>query len=393
MKSYSHLYEKYATEDNVILAIKNLCRHKKKSKVYYSRVLKKKISIKELRGNAKEYAPAFLYYATHFHNYKHKPKTIYDGMSKKKRTILVPELDEQIVHNMIANILKPIFEKSMYFHSYGSLPGKGPHRGKKYLRRFISKMKPDEDWWVWNLDIHHFFDSIDHKVLKARLKELIHDYRFLMIIFIVIDVVPIGLPLGFYTSQWLANWFLSPVDHLLKDHLRVPSHWRYMDDMNIFGRDKMKLRSSFEYLKLYLKNLKIDLKPTFTLFKFHNIDSKGNDINRFLDFMGFRFYRNRVTLRKRIMLKMVRKASAISKKSRPTIHDVRQMMSALGYLKACNVYQMYLDRIKPRITFGDMKRKISRFERRLNRIDLEQKRIDRKTFSYRTNRQSYLFAA
>ena len=109
MKSHDHLYEQYNTIENVVLAIKNLCKYKKKSKTYYSRVLRKRLTIRELRDNALEYAPEFLYFATHFHNYKHTPKEIYDGMSKKKRIIYVPEIDEQVVHNRLVNILKPIF--------------------------------------------------------------------------------------------------------------------------------------------------------------------------------------------------------------------------------------------------------------------------------------------
>lgn len=371
MKSYDHLYEQYNTIENVVLAIKNLCKHKKKSKTYYSRVLRKRLTIRELRDNALEYAPEFLYFATHFHNYKHTPKEIYDGMSKKKRIIYVPEIDEQVVHNMLVNILKPIFMRSMYYNSFGSIPKKGPHKGKKRIEKFISRMGAST-YYCWKLDIHHYFNSIDHTILKNRLRELIHDYLFLRILFIVIDVINVGLPLGFYTSQWIANWFLSSIDHFLKDQYRIEGCYRYMDDIELFDREKSRMWDLFYKLKSRLHKIGLEIKQNYQLFRFHELDlynKEKPDKYRFLDFMGFQFYRNRTVLRRNIMLKMTRKARAISKKDRVTVYDAKQMMSSLGYLKICNVYKMYEAHIKPFVSYKYLKRKVSMHDRR--RLDVQ----------------------
>ena len=48
----------------------------------------------------------------------------------------------------------------------------------------------------------------------------------------------VGLPLGSLTSQLWANRYLDPVDHLVKDRLRVRGYLRYMDDMLVFGDDR-----------------------------------------------------------------------------------------------------------------------------------------------------------
>ena len=71
----------------------------------------------------------------------------------------------------------------------------------------------------------------------------------------------------------------------------------------------------------------LSLKGNWQVFLF---DWKGK--GRDLDFMGFRFYRSRITLRKSIMLKATRKARKIDRKEHPTIYDLRQMMSYLGWL-------------------------------------------------------------
>lgn len=114
------------------------------------------------------------------------------------------------------------------------------------------------------------------------------------------------------------------------------------------------------------ENLGLELKDDWQVFRF-SYTVKGEDRGRFLDFMGFQFYRNRTVLRKSIMLKGTRKARRIHKKPyqgrKPTVHDYRQMMSYLGWIDCTNTYKMYLKHIKPRISFKKMKRYISRYDK------------------------------
>ncbi|MFV0552917.1 MAG: hypothetical protein ACK5L6_13505 [Anaerorhabdus sp.] len=84
--------------------------------------------------------------------------------------------------------------------------------------------------------------------------------------------------------------------------------------------------------------------------------------------MGFRFFRKKTILRKRIMLKATRKAVKISKKSRMTIHDIRQIMSYLGWINCTDTYDMYLMRIKPYVNFRYCKQRISAYDKRNNQL-------------------------
>ena len=69
------------------------------------------------------------------------------------------------------------------------------------------------------MDIRHFFDTIPHDRLKAKLKKTVHDEKMLELLFRIIDVTEVGIPLGFYTSQWLSNWYLQGLDHFIKEQL------------------------------------------------------------------------------------------------------------------------------------------------------------------------------
>ena len=110
----------------------------------------------------------------------------------------------------------------------------------------------------------------------------------------------------------------------------------------------------------YLQSeLGLKLKANWQVFRF----SYGNNQGRDLDFMGFRFYRNKTVLRKSIMYKATRKARKISKKEKPTILDARQMLSYLGWIDCTDTYRMYEKWIKPYVSFKQLKRKISQFDR------------------------------
>ena len=53
----------------------------------------------------------------------------------------------------------------------------------------------------------------------------------------------------------------------------------------------------------------------------------------------------------------------IAKKDKPTIYDIRQMMSYLGWLNCTDTYKMYEDRIKHYISFQKFKRSVSAYDK------------------------------
>jgi hypothetical protein len=151
---------------------------------------------------------------------------------------------------------------------------------------------------------------------------------------------------------------LQELDHYIKETLHAEYYIRYMDDMVIFGRNKKALHRIRQAICDFLKEkLDLELKGNWQVFLF-DWHKKGRD----LDFMGFRFYRDRTTLRRTIMLKATRKARRISKKEHPTIYDIRQMMSYLGWIDCTDTYYMYENWIKPFVSFGRMKRYISKHD-------------------------------
>lgn len=363
MKSYNHLYEQYDTDENYFLAVKNATRHKggKKRKYRQARYYK---------NNAAKIRPQMMRHVKRFRNSIHEPKTIYDGVRRKQRQIVVPTMREQIIHHMVINVLKPIFLKSMYEHSYGSLPGRGPHLAKKRIEKWLKDGGKNCKYCL-KMDIRKYFDTVPHKILKQKLKKLIHDERFLAVLFEIVDAAPgeKGIPIGFYTSQWFANWYLTDLDHYIKEKLGAVYYIRYMDDMVVFGPNKRKLHKMREEIETYLnEKLGLEMKDNWQVFLFDYVKKNGKRVGRDLDYMGFRFFRDKTILRRQLMLKATRKARKVcKKKGRKNIHDVRQALSYLGWIDATDTYNMYKKHVKPYVSFKACKRYVSRHQNIENR--------------------------
>ena len=361
IKSYNHLYEYYLTNSNLKLAVWNATRGKtgKKKKVkqrlYY-------------RNNYDKLEEDLLRYADSFKKYKHKEIQIYDGVRRKQRTIIVPDMKEQIVQHMAINVLTPIFMKSLYAHSYGSIPGRGSYKGKKVIEKWLRK-DPKGTRYFLKMDIRKYFESVPHDILKAKLAKIIHDEKFLNLLYEIIDTTDKGIPLGFYTSQWFANFYLTELDHYITEKLGARHYIRYMDDMVVFGSSKRELHKIRNLINDFIENnLGLKMKDNWQVCRMYYANKEGKGIGRDLDFMGFRFFRDKTILRKSIMFKMTRKAKRISKKLKEkhkiTIYDARQMLSYLGWIKATDTYNTYRKYIKPYISFKRLKNIIRRHDKK-----------------------------
>ena len=356
MKSFNHLYEVCISKENRLKSVHKALQGRKGRR-----------KVRRYASDEKKAAEMALKWVTGFRRFQHDYVEIYDGLSRKKRKIIIPTFEELTVQHCVVNALMPVFTCGLYSHAYGSIPGRGAHRAKKYIEKWIRTDKRNVKY-VLKMDIRHFFDSIPHDVIKRKLTERIHDEQMLNLVFEIIDTTDEGLPLGFYTSQWLSMWYLTELDHYIKETLKAKYYVRYVDDMVIFGSNKRELHRMRAAIDGYLRdNLGLKLKGNWQVFRF-NYMKNGKHRGRDLDFMGFRFYRDRTTLRRSIMLKATRKAAKISKKGYVTAYDAKQFLSYMGYISHTDTYGMYLKWIKPKVRIRRLKKKVSREAKRKERL-------------------------
>jgi hypothetical protein len=112
------------------------------------------------------------------------------------------------------------------------------------------------------MDVRRYFPSIDHELLKAKLRRRIKDQPVLNLLDRIIDGSPPGeaepsyfhgdnlftpgerrvsIPIGNLTSQFFANLYLDDLDHYIKQVLNVRAYLRYVDDMAVLDHDKARL--------------------------------------------------------------------------------------------------------------------------------------------------------
>lgn len=312
----------------------------------------------------------------------HQKVRINEGTAKKVRNIEKPRYNyEQVVHHIVVSACYKIFMQGMYEFSCGSVPHRGAHYGKKYIEKWI-RTDGKNCKYILKMDIRHFFESVDHGVLKGWLAKKIRDRRMLHILNLIIDGAgnpvdagqkdSMGLPLGFYTSQWLANFMLQPLDHYIKEELRAVHYIRYMDDMVVFGRNKKELHRMQQSVALFLKErFKLEMKGNWQVFRFEYVERKSGRVKgRPLDFMGFEFHKDRTILRESVMLSCTRKVNRVFKKDTITWHDAAAILSYMGYFTHTDTYEMYLQRVKPHVNVKKLKKIVSKH----SKIEEEKKR-------------------
>ena len=341
MKSYNHLFEIAISDEIIISSLKNASLHKKD-----------RPNVQKILQNTEKYVKKFREWLINgnYEPIKHIATKINDGFLLKKRLVIQPYFyPEQWAQHVVVQTLMPVFMRGIYDFTCGSIPNRGVHYGKKYLEKFIRENK-NEIKYVLKLDIRHFYESVNIDLLKERFKKVIHDEKMLNLIYFILnsnyaeyngEIIHAGLPIGFYTSQWFANWFLQPFDHYIKEQLKVKCYVRYMDDIVIFGRNKKELHKIFEEIKKYLASIDLTVKDNYQIFRFDYIDRNGQRRGRFIDFMGFKFYRDKTTIRSRIFLRAIRKARRIKEKERPTWYDASQILSYRGWFLKTNTYNAY----------------------------------------------------
>lgn len=163
----------------------------------------------------------------------------------KKRLITRPQLRDRIVHHALIRVIKRIYEHEYHRHSYACHEGRGQlaacHEVSHMERQALNAY--DRGFAVFYLDIKSYFQSIDHSVTKALVREVFYDDPGIVWLSDkIIDAVSEGLPIGFLTSQYEANLVGTTLDRYL-DALGVQYHVRYMDDIIGFTRTQQEARN------------------------------------------------------------------------------------------------------------------------------------------------------
>ena len=328
MKRVGYLYERICDIENIKKAISKASLGKRNRK-----------HVKIVVMNLNHYAKKIQELLTK-QEYKPSPysiKRIYDGTSKKERVIYKPRFyPDQIVHWALILVLEPVLMRGMYQHNCGSVPGRGSSYGQKILRNAL-----DNDYkgtkYCLKLDISKFYPSIDQQLLKTKFRRILKDQETLKLIDAIIESSDSGLPIGNYTSQWFANFYLQDLDHFIKEELGVKHYIRYVDDLVILGSNKKRLHHVRIQIDEFLLEKKLSIKNNWQVFLI---------TKRFIDFLGLKFYRDYTTLRKSNALRIRRRIAKILRKGVLSFRDACAVISYWGWIKRSDSFRFFMKYFK-----------------------------------------------
>ena len=220
----------------------------------------------------------------------------------KTRKLGIPTLRDRVVQQAILQVLSPIYEKQFVETSYGFRPNRGCHDALKKCQEYANQGY----WYVIDMDLEKFFDTVNQSMLMEILSRTIKDNRALSLIqkflnagimdmgmFIKSDV---GVPQGGPISPLLANIMLNELDQRLEE-------WgyrfvRYADDLMIFTKSKRAGQRQFQRVSKFIEG-KLKLK----------INKEKTTITRLnqVKYLGYGFYRIKGKCRFRVHPKSISK--------------------------------------------------------------------------------------
>ena len=200
--------------------------------------------------------------------YQHGPYVPFTVFDPKRRQIHRATVKDRVVHQAIANVIEPLFEKSFIHDSYSCRVGKGTHAAVDRLRTFLRRASKNDTRTIYALkcDVRKFFASMDHRILIALLERRISDPAVMSLLKNIIQSFSVsadrGIPLGNLTSQLFANVYLHELDHQMKMVWREEFYLRYCDDFILLGENREELWRKAQAIHLFLDQaLSLSLHP------------------------------------------------------------------------------------------------------------------------------------
>lgn len=261
-----------------------------------------------------------------------KVREIYDESSEKFRKIkMVPFWPDGVIQWMLVTAMKPVLMRGMHPWSCASIPGRGGKRIHKKIRGAL-RNDPKGTKYAAELDVAQYYPSISGKRLIWALARKIKDKRFLRTVYSIIESCGGGLAIGYYICQWLANFYLEPLDQYIMTLPGVKYMTRYMDNITLLGPNKKQLHKARKLIAAFMQQrLGLSMKANWQIYP---------TAKRMVSAVGYRFSRTHVILRKRNFLRFTRQCRRVKKRldaGKPIMFaQASGLLSRAGQLKHCN---------------------------------------------------------
>lgn len=238
-------------------------------------------------------------------DYKGGKYNIFLIYKPKVRVIMSQNIYDKIINHYVARfILLPKLEKYLSDRNTATRKGMGSSYAIHYLKKDIEYFKKYDNFYFLKLDIKKYFYNIDQDILLSNIKNELGEEEFNLVKNIVystnysyvnkvienyekkLDIelskyeYKKGLPIGNMTSQFLAIFYLSNLQHFIRHNLKL-RYINYMDDYVIMHND-------IDYLKKCLKIIEEKLNKEYKLqINLHKTMITKSSVG--VNFLGYKF--------------------------------------------------------------------------------------------------------
>lgn len=305
MKRKGNLYEQMCDYKNICTVFNEVCKNtKNKNKVNKFRTYKC-INIFKIYSTLKN------------REYKVGPYNIFTIYEPKQRRIVSQNMFDKVVNHLVSRyVLIPAVSPSLIDTNVASRTGKGTVGGLKYYYDYRKRCDQKyKKYYILKFDIKKYFASIDHEILKEKIKRKIKDKDALKIVFDIIDSEEKGLGIGNMTSQVLAIFYLNDLDHYIKEELKIKYYVRYQDDAVLFHQSKKYLQECLKKIEAFLVKEKLSLNKKTRIYS-NNCNFIFLGRNKYGEYGKYRKihrkYKKRIYLYKNKKIKLYQLMSSIN---------------------------------------------------------------------------------
>jgi RNA-directed DNA polymerase len=205
-----------------------------------------------------------------------------------QRPLGIPTFEDKVAQRAIVMVLEAVYEQDFLPCSHGFRPGRSAHEALRVLYSAITKQG---QYWVLDVDIRKYFDSIPHQELRAILDQRVTDgvIRRMIDKWLKAGVLEDGLlrramegsPQGGVISPMLSNIFLHHVlDEWVESEVKPRladgcTLVRYADDFVMTFKNHRDAKRVLEVLGKRLGRYGLTLHPDKTRFIDFRPERKG----------------------------------------------------------------------------------------------------------------------
>ena len=322
MKRHGNLFDKICHPDNILYAFKAASKGRRTRKEVVAFEQNLSTGLLEVQR---------LLYTQEFSTAEYRVKTIFEP--KQRDIYILPFFPDRIVHHAVLQVLIPIWDNLMIYHSFACRTGKGMHEASTICKRYVEAYD-----YCFKCDISKFYPSINHKVLLGIISQKIKCRLTLQLLSNIVDSFEgeTNVPIGNYTSQWFGNLYMNELDQYVKHTCKAMAYIRYCDDVVIFSNSKHELA---------------DLKNKIQMFIAENLLLKFSKWSIFptsqgVDFLGYRHFESKILLRKSTVRRVrnrLQRLPSLLKEGHISFDGFRSsVFSTLGWVRWADTYNFQI---------------------------------------------------